>query len=215
MSIADDRRKPRADAQRNIDALLAAAEEQFATRGVDATVRAIAARAGVGTATLYRHFPKRSDLITAVFRREVDACVAEAPKLAATHDPDVALELWIEHYATFIVTKPGLAAALHMGDPAFAALPGYFASELGPVLRELLDAAVCAGAIRDDVEPLDLLGAVAKLCSPPRGTRDTSRADQMIPMLIDGMRYGATPTTARGTPRAPRGTRSRRARDRG
>lgn len=48
-------------------------------------VRAIAARAGVGTATLYRHFPLRSDLITAVFRREVDACAAEAPKLAAMH----------------------------------------------------------------------------------------------------------------------------------
>ena len=183
---------PRADAQRNIDALLAAAEEEFATQGVDVNVRAIAARAGVGTATLYRHFPLRSDLITAVFHREVDACAAEAPKLAAAHDPGDALELWIQHYATmFIMTKRGLAAALHFGDPAFKALPAYFQQQLGPVLQTLLDAAVDAGAIRDGVDPLDLLGAVAKLCIPPLGTDDNSRADRMIALLIDGLRYGA------------------------
>ena len=162
---------PRADAQRNIDALLAAAGEEFTAQGVDVNVRAIAARAGVGTATLYRHFPLRSDLITAVFRREVDACAAEAPKLAATHDPGEALELWIQHYTRFITTKRGLAAALHSGDPAFRALPGYFQLQLGPVLQTLLDAAVGAAAIRDGVDPLDLLGAVAKLSVPPLGDR--------------------------------------------
>jgi AcrR family transcriptional regulator len=184
---------PRADAQRNIDALLAAAEEEFATRGVDVNVRAIAARAGVGTATLYRHFPLRSDLVTAVFRREVDACAAEAPKLAAAHEPGQALELWIQHYAKFIVTKRGLAAALHMGDPAFAALPAYFQQHLGPALQTLLDNAAVAGAIRDGVDPVDLLGAVAKLCIPPIGTDDNSRANRMIALLIDGLRYGANP----------------------
>jgi AcrR family transcriptional regulator len=200
---------PRADAQRNIEALLAAAEEEFAAQGVDVNVRAIAARAGVGTATLYRHFPLRSDLITAVFRREVDACAAEAPKLAATYDPGEALELWIQHYARFIVTKRGLAAALHFGDPAFKALPAYFQQQLGPVLQTLLDAAVAAGAIRDGVDPLDLLGAVAKLCIPPVGTDETSRADRMIALLIDGLRYGAGPVPARRTEagRSSRGPR--------
>jgi AcrR family transcriptional regulator len=189
---------PRADAQRNIDALLAAAEEEFATQGVDVSVRAIAARAGVGTATLYRHFPLRSDLITAVFRREVDACAAEAPKLAAAHDPGEALDLWIRHYyARLIVTKRGLAAALHFGDPAFRALPGYFQQHLGPALQKLLDDAGAAGAIRDGVDPLDLLSAVAKLCIPPAGTDDTSRAERMVALLIDGLRYGAKPVTPR------------------
>src|ERR1700760_255264 len=110
---------PRADAQRNIDALLQAAEEEFAASGVDVNVRAIAARAGVGTATLYRHFPLRSDLIMAVFRRGVDACAAQAPQLAASHAPDRALELWIQQYSRFIGAKRGLAVALHLGDPAF------------------------------------------------------------------------------------------------
>jgi AcrR family transcriptional regulator len=182
---------PRADAQRNIDALLAAAEEEFAARGVDVNVRTIAARAGVGTATLYRHFPLRSDLITAVFRREVDACAVAAPELAAAHDPGEALELWIQYYARFIVTKRGLAAALHFGDPAFKALPAYFQEHLGPALQALLDAAADAGAIRRGVDPLDLLGAVAKLCIPPIGTDDASRANRMIALLIDGLRYGA------------------------
>jgi AcrR family transcriptional regulator len=83
---------PRIDAQRNIDALLAAAKEEFAVTGVDASVRAIAARAGVGTATLYRHYPLRSDLISAVFRREIDDCAAAASQLAGAHDPDMALD---------------------------------------------------------------------------------------------------------------------------
>jgi AcrR family transcriptional regulator len=190
---------PRADAQRNIDALLAAAKEEFATQGVDVNVRAIAARAGVGTATLYRHFPLRSDLITAVFNREVDACAGEAPKLAATHDPDNALQRWIELYMKFVATKRGLALALHSGDPAFQALPAYFQQQLGPALQALLDSAVDAGAIRAGVDPLDLLSAVAKLCIPPVGTDDTSRAGRMVTLLIDGLRYRASPDPARAT----------------
>lgn len=193
---------PRADAQRNIDAVLAAAEAEFAVRGVDVNVRAIAARAGVGTATLYRHFPLRSDLITAVFRREVDDCAAAAPALASAYGPDEALDRWIAHYAEFIVTKRGLAAALHLGDAAFAALPAYFQQELGPILQALLDAAVAAGAIRGGVDPLDLLGAVAKLCIPPAGTDDRSRATRMIGLLVDGLRYGA-PDGRREGARAP------------
>lgn len=187
---------PRADAQRNQSALLAAAEEIFAADGVDVNVRAIAARAGVNTATLYRHFPLRSDLVAAVFRQEVDECAAEAPKLSATLPPDQALERWITHYATFIVTKRGLAAALHYRDPAFNSLPGYFMEQLGPVLGSLLDAAIAAGTIREGVDPLDLLGAVAKLCIPPVDSDDNSRAVRMVAMLIDGMRYGAAGASA-------------------
>lgn len=184
---------PRADAQRNVDALLVAAQEEFATQGVDVSVRAIAARAGLGTATLYRHFPLRSDLITAVFQREVDSCVAQAATLAVTHRPDEALVLWIQYYARFIRTKRGLAAALHLGDPAFAALPAYFQQHLGPVLQNLLDTAAAAGTVRDGVDPIDLLAAVAKLCIPPAGTDDHARGTRMIAILIDGLRYGATP----------------------
>ena len=188
----------RADARRNLEALLIAAEEEFAVNGVSVGVRAIAARAGVTTPTLYRHFPKRSDLIAAVFHRDVDACVAEAISLAATRPPGPALERWLGSYADLITSKPGLALALHAGDPALAALPSYFQQQLGPVLRGLLDTAAAAGEIRDDIDALDLLSAIAKLCIPPIGTDDRSRADRMIALLINGMRYDVN--TSSSTP---------------
>jgi AcrR family transcriptional regulator len=192
---------PRVDAQRNIDALLAAAKEEFAAHGVDVNVRAIAARAGVGTATLYRHYPLRSDLISAVFRREIDACAAEAPLLAAAHDPDEALELWLQRYTEFVATKHGLAAALHSGDPAYNALPIYFHAHLGPALQMLLRNAETAGVVRGDVDRFELLGAVANLCIPPPGSDDNSRAHRMVALLMDGLRYGAKSHTATGQPR--------------
>src|SRR5580692_4439366 len=78
-------RPARADAQRNLGVLLRAAKAVFATSGVDAPVREIAERAGVGIATVYRHFPQRSDLIAAVFRHEIDACAQAAVELAAQY----------------------------------------------------------------------------------------------------------------------------------
>lgn len=182
----------RVDAQRNLDALLSAAKDEFAANGVDVAVRAIAARAGVGTATLYRHFPRRSDLISAVFRREIDDCAAAAPLLAAEHDPDEALTRWLRRYTEFVATKHGLAAALHSGDPAYTALPTYFHDHLGPAVQMLLDAAERAGAVRAGVDPLDLLGAVANLCVPAPGSADHSRAHRMVALLIDGLRYGSS-----------------------
>ena len=181
----------RADAQRNLDALLEAAKAVFGASGVDAPVREIAARAGVGIATVYRHFPQRSDLVAAVFRREVDACAAAAPALARAHEPGEALARWLRRYTAFIATKRGLAAALHSGDPAFESLPAYFRQRLEPALQSLLDAAVSAGQIRDDVEAYELLRAVGNL------------SITMVDLLIDGLRYGAPgarPPRRRRTP---------------
>ncbi len=90
-SAGRSERRLRADARRNIDALLEAAKAVFLASGVDAPVREIAEKAGVGIGTIYRHFPQRSDLIVGVFRREVDACVHAASALASEHEPDEAL----------------------------------------------------------------------------------------------------------------------------
>ncbi|MEU8386331.1 helix-turn-helix domain-containing protein, partial [Streptosporangium sp. NPDC048865] len=162
-----DRARPvRADARRNIDALLDAAREVFAASGADAPVREIATRAGVGLATFYRHFPERSDLIGAVFRHEVDACADTAAGLAAEHGPLEALVRWLRRYTEFIATKRGLAAALHSGNPAYEPLPAYFRQRFEPALGSLLAAAAAAGEIRGDIEPMELLRAVANLCLP-------------------------------------------------
>jgi AcrR family transcriptional regulator len=114
-------RPARADARRNLDALLKAAMAVFAESGVDAPVREIAERAGVGVGTVYRHFPQRSDLIAAVFRQEIDACADAAPRIAAEYPPGEALSRWMQRYVDFIAAKRGLAAALHSGDPAYTA----------------------------------------------------------------------------------------------
>ncbi len=180
----------RADAQRSLDALLLAAKEVFATSGVDAPVREIADKAGVGLGTLYRHFPQRADLIAAIFRREIDACADIAPLLAESHAKFDALASWMQRYAAFVGTKRGLAQALHSGDPAFDSLPGYFDQRLRPALRKLLDAAVAAGAVRADVDADELLGAVASLCMSTHNT-GSGRAERMVALLVDGLRYGA------------------------
>ncbi|WP_410170066.1 TetR/AcrR family transcriptional regulator [Actinacidiphila bryophytorum] len=189
-STAGQQRPPlRADAQRSVDALLAAAAEVFAESGVDAPVRQITAKAGVGAGTLYRHFPQRSDLISAVFRREVDACAAAAPALAARYAPLDALTRWLERFAGFIAAKRGLSAALHSGDPVYDSLPGYFQQNFEPVLADLMESAARAGAIRSDADPWDLLRAIGNLAVPPEDGDDHTR--RMISLLVDGLRYGA------------------------
>jgi AcrR family transcriptional regulator len=183
----------RVDAQRNLETLLAAAKAVFAEKGVDAPVRDIAARAGVGVGTFYRHFPERSDLIAAVFRQEVDACAEAADALASEQPPEQALSLWIARYLDFIATKRGLAKSLHSGNPAFSALPSYFETRLTPACATLLAAAAAAGKVRADIEPWDLLRAVALLAAPDHeGKPDHS--GQMVALLLDGLRYGAAPS---------------------
>jgi AcrR family transcriptional regulator len=186
-------RPVRADAQRNIDNLLKTAMTVFAASGVDAPVREIADKAGVGVGTLYRHFPQRADLIAAVFRREIDACADAAPALAAEHKPFEAVAKWLQRYAGFIAAKRGLAKALHSGDPAFDALPAYFDQRLRPALRALLKSAVAAGEVGADVDADDILGAVASLCMSASNA-GPERARRMVALLADGLRYRAKPS---------------------
>jgi AcrR family transcriptional regulator len=182
----------RADAQRSLDALLQAAKTVFATSGVDAPIREIAEQAGVGLGTLYRHFPQRAALIAAVFRREIDACAGAASILSAECGPFEALANWMQRYAEFIATKRGLANALHSGDPAFDGLKGHFDRTLRPALQQLIEAAAAAGEIRADVDADELLGAAASLCMSTYNA-GSGRAERMVALLVDGLRYGASP----------------------
>jgi AcrR family transcriptional regulator len=194
-------RRLRADAQRNIDSLLAAAKAVFAASGVDAPAKEIADLAGVGVGTLYRHFPQRSDLVRAVFQREVDACADAAPALTAAYEPGAALAKWLQRYTEFLATKRGLATALHSGDPAFDALPGYFLQRLEPTLGSLLEAATASGEIRADISPRYLLYAVANLCLPV-ADEGVAYSQRMVALLIDGLRYRAdTSQDGRASPR--------------
>lgn len=179
-------RRTRADAQRKMADVVQAATAVFATSGVDAPVREIAQKAGVGLGTVYRHFPQRSDLIVAVMRTQTDACAEAAVVLAREYEPREALARWLQRFMDFFATKRGLAATLHSGDPAYSALPGYFIERMHASVHSLLDAAVAAKAVRPGIEAEDLLMAVATLCHGPNG-EEPPYARSMVQLMLDGM----------------------------
>ena len=181
----------RAHAKQNLAALLKAAGEVFALSGVDAPVREIAERAGVGLGTVYRHFPQRSDLIVAVMQSHVEACADAAARLASEHPPEEALVRWLHRLMEFVGAKRGLATALHSGDPAYEALPAYVMQRLGGALHKLLEDAIAVKAIRSDVKAEELFWTVATMCRGPYGEKP-AYAQKMVDVLIDGLRFGAT-----------------------
>jgi AcrR family transcriptional regulator len=180
--------RKRADARRNEQTLLDAAAAVFVTSGVEAPVRDIAARAGVGLGTIYRHFPTRADLIVAVYRHQVEACAEAGPALlAGSGTPHAALARWIDLFVDFLVTKHGLAAVLHSDNADFAALHAYFLDRLLPVCAQLLDAAAEAGEIRPDIDAYHLMRGIGNLCV---GADNDPRYDarRMVELVIAGLR---------------------------
>ncbi len=180
-------RPQRADARRNVAALLDAAQTVFASAGVDAPAKEITDRAGVGVGTLYRHFPKRADLIVAVIQRDIDVCAAAGPRLSTEHDPGTALRLWLVRFTELVGTKRGLAKALHSGDPAYDSLPAYFMQRLEPTLQALLEAAPVVREVRPGLDAGDVLRAVTLLCQPMREAPFAFN-QRMVAIFIDGLR---------------------------
>jgi AcrR family transcriptional regulator len=179
--------RKRADAQRNEQTLLDAAAAVFVTSGVEAPVREIAAKAGVGMGTIYRHFPTRADLIIAVYRHQVEACAQAGPGLlASSSTPYAALARWIDLFVDFLVTKHGLAGALRSDNASFETLHAYFLDRLVPVCAQLLDAAAAASEIQPGLDALELMRAVGNLCI---GVGGDSRYDarRMVGLLIAGL----------------------------
>ncbi|MEH0928414.1 TetR/AcrR family transcriptional regulator [Micromonospora sp. CPCC 205558] len=179
--------RKRADARRNEATLLDAAASAFVTSGVDAPVRDIAARAGVGVGTIYRHFPTRADLIVAVYRHQVEACAEAGPALLAdSSTAHAALAQWIDLFVDFLATKHGLAEALQSDDAAFEKLHAYFLDRLVPVCAQLLDAAATAGEIRPDVTAYELMRGVGNLCIGAGDPRYDAR--RVVALLVAGLR---------------------------
>jgi AcrR family transcriptional regulator len=181
-------RGKRADARRNEKALLDAAAEVFVASGVEAPIREIAARAGVGTATIYRHFPTRADLIVAVYRHQVEGLAQAGPDLLAKEgSPYQALRRWIDLFVDFLVTKHGLAGALQSDDACFDPLHAYFLERLVPVCAQILEAAVDAGEVRADLEALELMRGVGNLCAGASGKHGFN-ARRLVEILVAGIR---------------------------
>jgi AcrR family transcriptional regulator len=183
----DPSRRQRSDAKRNVSALVEAAKTVFAARGVDAPAKEITDLAGVGVGTLYRHFPRRSDLIVAVLQHEIDECVDAADELGSTLSPWEALMGWIERFTDFVGTKRGLASALHSGDPAYDDLPQHLMDRLEPALQTLLARAVDRGYARDDVTAREVLMTIALICQPVPSEQPGFN-QRMIRVFMQGLR---------------------------
>jgi len=186
-------RSKRADARRNEKTLLDAAAAVFVASGVDAPVRDIAAKAGVGLGTIYRHFPTRADLVIAVYRHQVEACAEAGPALlASSGTPYAALAQWIDLFVDFLVTKHGLAGALQSDNARFETLHAYFLDRLVPVCARLLDAAVAAGEIRADVGAYALMRGVGNLCAGADGDAGYD-ARRLVGLLVAGLGQPGAP----------------------
>ena len=197
--------RKRADARRNEATLLDAAATAFVDSGVNVPVRDIAARAGVGVGTIYRHFPTRADLIVAVYRHQVEACAEAGSALLARADtPHHALARWIGLFVDFLVTKHGLAEVLRSDDAAFQTLHAYFIDRLVPVVEQLLNAAAAAGEIRPGLDAYELLRGVGNLCVGASGDPGYNPR-HLVELLIAGLRVqeGTAPARPAAAP-APR-----------
>src|SRR5258706_9994619 len=157
-------RRPRADAVRNRERVLAAAKAVFSAGGPDASLEAVARRAGVGIGTLYRHFPPREALFEAVYRREVEQLSELAEQLRNEASPVEALRRWLRSNVEFVATKKGMAAALALAAHGMSELHAYSSDRLTKAIGALLDRAVTAGQIRANVEPADILRALVGMC---------------------------------------------------
>jgi AcrR family transcriptional regulator len=187
------RRRRRADAQRNAELLLAAAKEVFDEHGVDAPMDDIARRAGVGNATMYRHFPTRRELIVAVYAEEVTELCDRGQALLHDRAPGQALFGWLQAFIAHVASKRALALAIP-NDPGGqrSALFDRWHRAMHATASALLTHAQQAGAVRADLEVADLLALATAIAL----TADTGRTDR----LLDLVRRGTDPTPASRTP---------------
>jgi AcrR family transcriptional regulator len=195
-------RPQRADARRNRDLLLVAAAEVYEERGIEAPLEEIARRAGVGIGTLYRHFSTRDAVTEAVYRREVGLLCDGVDDLLAENEPDVALRLWMRRFAAYVAKKKGMAMALKSVLGADSELFKHSHERIRGSIRTLIDAAVDAGTIRDDIEPDDLLRAMGGICMATDTPEWVNRTTRLIDLLVDGLRYGASGEPGRATKRS-------------
>jgi AcrR family transcriptional regulator len=184
-----EKRKPRADAIRNRERVLEAAKTVFRQGGPEASLEAVARRAGVGIGTLYRHFPTREALYEAVYRHEVEQLVELARHLEAEAAPVEALRRWLQAGVEFMATKKGMAAALAMAAHGSSELVAYSLDRLTHAVGELLERAVAAQEIRADIGSEDLLRTLVGMCYAHDRPGWQAKVLRLIDVFIDGLRW--------------------------
>ncbi len=179
-------RPMRADAMRNYERLVTAARVVFSQQGGGASMEAIAKEAGVGVGTLYRHFPKRIDVVEAVYREDVDELVSVAESAVAELEPWPALAAWLEAFVRYAIGKRRFLTELH---EAFEKNP-----DLRIASRERIEGAIDivlaraqdAGVVRTDLDGPDLMQLLGSMCMS--ATLTPEQSERLLVMIEDGLR---------------------------
>ena len=178
----------RADASRNRDALLWAATRAFASSDAEPSMRAIAREAGVGIATLYRHFPTRESLVDAVYHDQVERLTVGARELLERFPPAEAMRGWMDLFGDWLMTKHGmidtLLAMIETGDIALASTR----AELLDVITTILAAGRAAGDLRAAVTAEDIAASLIGIFTVVGKPEQRAQADRLLDLLIDGLR---------------------------
>ena len=178
----------RSDATRNREQLLAVATRVIASADGTPSMRAIASEAGVGIATLYRHFPARESLVEAVYRDQVTRLVAGARELLAQLPPAAALRKWMDLFGDWVATKNGmldtLLAMIKSGEITHAQTR----TELLMAITEILDAGRAAGDLRADITAEDIAASLLGIFTVAQPPEHEDRASRLLNILMDGLR---------------------------
>jgi AcrR family transcriptional regulator len=192
--LADsESRAPRADAARNRSQLLEVATRVFVSAGAEPSMRAIAREAGVGIATLYRHFPTRESLVDAIYRDQVTRLTDGAHELLAELSPAAALRRWMDLFGDWIATKNGmldtLLAMIESGEIAHDRTR----TELLAAIDEILAAGRATHELRPDVTAEDIAAGLIGIFTVARPPDHQARAGRLLDIMADGLRRDQRP----------------------
>lgn len=179
-------RPMRADARRNYDRLVDAARKVFADQGGGASIEAIAKQAGVGVGTLYRHFPKRIDIVEAVYRDEVDVLVGSAERGLTELEPWAALEAWLRAYVDYGRSKRTFLNELHEAFEKNPDLKPASRDRIWAACDRVLRRAQQADVARRDIDGADLMQLVSPMCM--NSTLTAAQGERVLAMVLDGLR---------------------------
>jgi AcrR family transcriptional regulator len=186
LEAVDGEKPMRADARRNRERLIVAAREVFAEQGVDASMEAVARKAGVGVGTLYRHFPNRIDVVEAVYQDDVQELAEAAQHAVSTLDPGPAVAAFFEAYIRYAGTKKVLLTELRQAFEKHPDLKSRARETIASSFDIVIERAKQAGVVRDDVSGSDVMQLLTPIC-----TNETLSADQtrrLVGMILDGLR---------------------------
>ncbi len=189
-----DPRPLRADARRNRERLLDAAVRAFSHDGPEVTLEAIAKDAGVGIGTLYRHFPTREALVEAAYRNELTRLCDAAAELLATMPPGEATRAWMDRFLDYMTTKRGMSDALHAVIASGCNPFTESRDRMEAAMTTLLQAGADDGAVRADVDPIDVLRSLVGVTLVAGEPDQRDQAGRMLDLLMDGLRYRAAGT---------------------